>query len=339
MLKRGQITFFLVLGIIILLVSAGLFLVFSNIKKAPLEIEEKEAQKIPGVRETLRTYVENCIEETVNPSIYLLAIQGGIIYPNEDSLILLTDYGMVNYAWINGLDGLSKEKMEEDLAAYLEEYVPSCLGTFETFTKQNILVEPGYSKVKAEITIKDKNLEVIVQLPITVILPNGDEMTLDRFSAPVQSSLGKILTSIERLQFPNVGPSDLIDLPYQSTIFPYDEAVMIYSLSEEDKEAPLSFMFAVRNDFPGNKAPSLHHIADKTFRVGDRWQEVLAAEDSTNDLLDFSSDSTLFPVQKDGTIDMQITQAGEFDVTFTVKDHRGGEDMQMITITVASAEE
>ena len=131
-----------------------------------------------------------------------------------------------------------------------------------------------------------------------------------------------ILYYLPILQFPIVGPSDLVGLPYQSTIFPFDEAVTIYSLTEENKEAPLSFMFAVRNDFPENKPPTLHHIADKTFRVGDVWKEIVTAEDSTNDLLEFSSDSSLFPIQPDGTIDVPITQAGEFAVIFTVEDHR-----------------
>ena len=298
--KRGQVTIFLVIGIVILLLSALFFYIFSQIKKAPLEIEAEEAQKFLGVPGTVQAYVEDCIKDTVDPSLYLLAIQGGVLYPDKDSKILLTDYGIVNYAWLNGAAGISITKMEQDLAAYLQEYLPSCLGTFDSFTKQNIMVEPDYRKTKAEITIKETAVEASVKLPLTITLADHDVKNLDSFSAAVPSSLGKIISSVEKLQFSDLGPAEVTALPYQATIFPYDEAITIYSLSEENKDSPLSFMFAVRNDFPTNQPPSLHHIADKTFRVGDRWQEVLTAADPTNDLLEFSSDSTLFPIAKDG---------------------------------------
>ena len=334
MSKRGQITVFLVVGIVILLLAALFFYIFGQITKAPLEVEAKEAGEAPSTRGALQIYVENCLEKTVDPAIYLLALQGGVIYPDEDGKILLTDYGIVNYAWLNGVNGLSREKMENDLAEYVEEYLPSCLGAFETFATQNIVVEPDYGNVKSTIFIKENSIDADLELSLRVTQADGDTAELEEFSATIPSSLGKIISSIERLQFPIVGPSDLVGLPYQSTIFPFDEAVTIYSLTEENKEAPLSFMFAVRNDFPENKPPTLHHIADKTFRVGDVWKEIVTAEDSTNDLLEFSSDSSLFPIQPDGTIDVPITKAGEFAVTFTLEDHRGGEDSQKITITV-----
>src|SRR3989344_4227720 len=159
MLKRGQITIFLVIGIVILLLAALFFYIFGQIKEAPLEVEAKEAQKIPGVRGTLQSYVENCIQETLDPAIYLLAIQGGVIYPEDDGKILLTDYGIVNYAWLNGVNGLSREKMENDLAAYLENYIDFCFRGFPTFLQQNIIVIADYGKIDATVNIKNSALE------------------------------------------------------------------------------------------------------------------------------------------------------------------------------------
>ena len=338
MSKRGQVTIFLVVGITILLLSALFFYVFSQMKKAPLEVEQQQAQEGLGTSGAVQSLVEDCIKKTVDPSLYLLAIQGGIIYPEKDSKILLMDYGLVNYAWINGAAGISRTKMELDLGAYLQENFPSCVGNFESFAKQKILVEPDYSKAKATVSIKETTVEANFKLPLKITQASGDIKTLDAFSAAIPSSLGKILSSVEKLQFPHLDPTDLINLPYQATIFPFDPAVTIYSISEENKEAPLSFMFAVRNDFPESQAPSLHYISDKTFRVGDQWQEILIAEHPTNDLLEFSSDSELFPIAQDGSIDAIITQAGKFVITFTVTDTEGETDQQKVTVTVVSSE-
>ena len=334
MLKRGQITIFLVIGIVILLLAALFFYIFGQIKEAPLEVEAKEAQKIPGVRGTLQSYVENCIQETVDPAIYLLAIQGGVIYPDEDGKILLTDYGIVNYAWLNGVNGLSREKMETDLARYLEENIDFCFRGFPTFLQQNIIVIADYGKIDATVNIKKSALEAELNLPIEIIFKKGDKQSFEQFSTQLQSGLGTLIETVESLEFPDPDPNHLLEFPYQPVVFPFDESVVIYSLSSNNPEEPLNFVFAVRNDFPENEPPQLAFIPDKTFRIGDRWQEELTADDPNEDILRYSSDSDQFTIAEDGTIDVEITIAGIFDVTFTVEDVRGGKDEQQVSILV-----
>jgi len=339
MSKRGQVTIFLVVGIVILLLSALFFYIFGQMKKAPLEVELEESQKFLGVPGAVQSFVEKCIKDTIDPAIYLLAKQGGVIYPEEDNLILLTDYGLVNYAWMNGADGLSKGKMENDLATYLEENIDFCLGGFETFEKQNIQVESDYKKIKAEVIIQKSTIKVELSFPLQIVLSNGDKTTIDRFSTQQQSSLGAMVEVIESLTFPNVRPEDFLAVPYQPVVFPFDESVMIYSLSRNEPDEPLNFLFAVRNDFQENEPPTLAFITDKTFSVGDRWQEELIADDPNHDILKYSSDSNLFSVNQDGSIDVEIMTKGIFEVIFTVEDGRGEKDEQEVSILVLEKNE
>ncbi len=334
MSKRGQITVFLVVGIVILLLSAGFFFIFSKMKKAPLEVELEESQKFLGVPGMVQSFVEKCIKDTIDPAIYLLAMQGGVIYPKEDNLILLTDYGLVNYAWMNGLNGLSREKMEKDLATYLEENIDFCLRDFETFERQNNLVEPNYEKIKAKVIIQKSTIKTELYFPLQIVLSNEDKTTIEKFSVQQQSSLGAMVEIIEALKFPDVGPEDFLALPYQPMVFPFDESVVIYSLSRNEPDEPLNFIFAVRNDFPENEPPKLTFIADKTFQLGDKWQEELVADDPNHNILQYSSDSNKFPIAQDGTINAEITAAGIFEVIFTVEDDRGGKDEQKVSILV-----
>jgi len=317
-----------------LLLSAGFFFIFSKIKTAPLEVESEEATKYLGVPGAVQTFVEKCVTETIDPAVYLLAIQGGVIYPEEDGKILLTDYGIVNYAWLNGLNGLSKEKMQKDLATYLEENIDFCLGDFASFKRQNISVEPDYADLEAEVIIQKLTIKTELTFPLQVVLSNGDTVRINKFSAQQQSSLGAMVEVIEALRFPDPSPQDLQALPYQPVVFPFDESVVIYSLSRTEPDEPLQFVFAVRNDFPVNEPPTLAFIPDKAFRVGDRWQEELSADDPNNDILHYSSDPDQFTIAEDGTIDVEMTIAGIFDVTFTVEDARGGKDEQQVSILV-----
>ncbi|MDO8511051.1 MAG: hypothetical protein Q7S55_02695 [Nanoarchaeota archaeon] len=339
MLKRGQVTIFLVVGIVILLLAGLFFYLFGRLTEAPLEVEEEEAVKYLGVAGSVQSFVEKCMEDTLDPAIYLLAIQGGVIYPKENNLILLTDHGLVNYAWMNGIDGISREKMEEDLATYLEKNIDFCLGRFETFEKQDILVTPNYKNMDAQITIQKSAIRTKLTLPLRLLLSNGDEQSLDTFSTQLSSSLGTMVEVIEALQFPDLSPEDFFSLPYQPAVLPFDESVVIYSLSKNEPDEPLNFMFAVRNDFPENKPPQLAFIPDQTFRVGDRWQEELISDDPDQDILRYSSDSDEFTITEDGTIDLEITTAGIFDVTFTVEDGRNGKDEQEVSILVLEKNE
>ena len=334
MLKRGQVTIFLVIGIVILILAGLFFYLFGRLTEAPLEIEEEESVKSLGVSGAVQSFVEKCIKDTLDPAVYLLAAQGGVIYPKEDSLILLTDHGLINYAWMNGVNSISREKMEEDLATYVEENIDFCLGSFETFEKQNILVTPNYEEINAEIIIQELTIRSKLVLPLQLILSSGDEQSIDTFSIQQASSLGLIVETIENLQFPDLSPDTLFSLPYNPMVMPFDESVIIYSLSENEPDEPLNFLFAVRNDFPRNDPPQLAFVADKTFRVGDHWQEELSAEDPNNDILTYSSDSDTIPISTEGMIDLELTMAGIFDITFTVEDGRGGKDEQEISFLV-----
>src|SRR3989344_2376166 len=310
MLKRGQVTIFLVIGIVILILAGLFFYLFGRLTEAPLEIEEEESVKSLGVSGAVQSFVEKCIKDTLDPAVYLLAAQGGVIYPKEDSLILLTDHGLINYAWMNGVNSISREKMEEDLATYVEENIDFCLGSFETFEKQNILVTPNYEEINAEIIIQELTIRSKLVLPLQLILSSGDEQSIDTFSIQQASSLGLIVETIENLQFPDLSPDTLFSLPYNPMVMPFDESVIIYSLSENEPDEPLNFLFAVRNDFPRNDPPQLAFVADKTFRVGDHWQEELSAEDPNNDILTYSSDSDTIPISTEGMIDLELTMAG-----------------------------
>lgn len=336
MLKRGQVSVFLVVGIVILLLSALFFFIFGQLTKAPLEVEAEQAVESLGPKGAVQAYVEDCMQKTIGPSVYLLALQGGIIYPDEDSTILLTEHGVVNYAWLNGVNGISKEKMEQDLATYLQENVEFCLGDFETFSRQNIAVKADYLAISAQASIQDSLVNVKLHLPLQIILASNDSSELQNFEVQTESSLGTIFKDVEALPFADLRPAELAGLPYLVTVFPFDQSVTIYSLSEEKAEdaEPLNFLFAVRNDLPANAAPQLAFIPDKTFRVGEIWKEQLTADDQDQDILNFYSDSTIFPVNKEGNILVKLNNSGIFKVRFEVDDGHGGKDQQEVSILV-----
>ena len=339
MQKRGQITIFIIIGILILFISALFLYLNSEVTEKKLDLEDSEVTKFSWAKPALQSYVEECIEETVEPSIYLLASQGGVIYDDGTSNILFTENAMVNYAWLNGVNGILVQKMENDLEIYLEENIHHCLFDYSTFDKQNVEVVPDYENIEADIVVSNEYVNVNLKLPHTMIFLTEDTQTLDTFTTKLKSPLGKLAKEAQFVSKTNQNDlqlNQLLDLDYLPTIFPYDEKTTIFSVVaiQEYNDKDLTFFFAIRNDFPENKPPKLHTIHDKTFRVGDKWEEDFFVDDSNNELLTFTLEPNEFGMLEDGTIETVMQETGSWDLILTVEDSGGLKDTEQFTVTV-----
>ena len=78
MLKRGQITFFIVLGIVILVVIAFLFFI-KGIYKIP---EREKVILAPTQKNPVEKYMESCIIKTANEALDRIYLYVGYFYQN-----------------------------------------------------------------------------------------------------------------------------------------------------------------------------------------------------------------------------------------------------------------
>ena len=69
--KRGQITIFIILGIVIV-ISVGLFLTINKIEFKPVTYDTK-----------VKDYVTNCLKQVSDEGIYLIGKQGGVLYDDQ----------------------------------------------------------------------------------------------------------------------------------------------------------------------------------------------------------------------------------------------------------------
>lgn len=77
MLKRGQITIFIILGVIILLVILfSLFLVFKP--------KQQHAELTGSVSQQASAIIQNCLDSAAEKGVYLVALQGGYVNPFGD---------------------------------------------------------------------------------------------------------------------------------------------------------------------------------------------------------------------------------------------------------------
>jgi hypothetical protein len=82
--KRGQVTIFIILGIVILMVVIFAVLISSSFSKIKLQTEANKAVDSYLQSEAVNYYVYTCMDSAVTSSIFDLAIQGGVFYTYQN---------------------------------------------------------------------------------------------------------------------------------------------------------------------------------------------------------------------------------------------------------------
>ncbi len=337
--KRGQVTIFLIIGIILLAVFAGVFYLVSSLEKGRLETELASPLAL-RLKPQITTFIESCLRETVTPAMYLLGIQGGIVYPDDPTTILVTENALINYGYLNGVNRLSLEKMEQQLNRYVEENINPCLDDFFVFANEGITVtEKNVLKADVKIGLEDVTVKAKYKLKVAL---GDDSFQIEDFSNSVPLRVGAVVREARNvIQSHQQNQTRLLayvpqDENYFLSSFPFDSRTFIYSLSDKSSvtdSAPFTFMFAIKDDAI-NSAPELTYIPKQVIQKGSSFSYQLTAKDAEEDLLRFSSDSILFPVMPDGVISQTATPVGMYVVKFSVEDVQGLKDEQQVRIVV-----
>lgn len=332
MLKRGQVTIFLIVGILILFIFSGIFYIVSVLEQKGLLAETEELPENLVLKSKVSSYVESCLTETAIPGIYLLGIQGGVIYPDDPEKVLITEYSIINYGYLNGVDQLSVEKMEEQLDLYIEENLEYCLDDFYIFAEQGLIITSKRLKSESIISLD----QVLLNLDYEIEIVKGEDvLTIDTFSSTVPLQVGKVVEEAKTIIKDHEQVTS-VQSKYFKTTFPFDRFTTIYSLSDENSVidgAPFTFMFAVK-DNEINTAPRLDFIPNIVVRKGSLFTYQLRADDAEDDILTYSVEPALFTIQENGLVNELMLQTGKFNVIITVIDIHGLKDEQEMRLIV-----
>ncbi|MEK6969807.1 MAG: hypothetical protein AABW48_05245 [Nanoarchaeota archaeon] len=176
--KKGQVTIFIILGILLLL---ALFLTVL-IKQELVTFNPEEI--IPTEKGKIGKYITACIEEVGNDALFKIGVQGGYIElpaeiaSNKNLHLQVSPMNKVPY-WAYGqtLNIPSIDEIKIRIDNYLEENVRTCLFENEAFQEQYDLIEKSELTADTEITqnkvlfnlhwdveIKNKAGEVITEV-------------------------------------------------------------------------------------------------------------------------------------------------------------------------------
>jgi hypothetical protein len=234
MKKRGQITIFIIIAVIIIAVIFVLF--FVNLKKNGTKDES----------DNFYSSVNFCIKTLSIEGLSYLGMQGGydsVPDPKENYSII-----EVPIYWNLGKDlSPDKKKIESELNNLLKRNIPNCInisGTDFKVDSENILINS---------VINEKNVNIKIKYPISV--KKGDiTKKYEDFSQNIDSKIGLGISFSKQIineqkkdsnKFPIGYITDLSDKNnfYFETVPINENELMINLIFDKDSENPFIFAF------------------------------------------------------------------------------------------------
>jgi len=332
--KKAQLTVFIVIGIVIVIIAAFLFFLSMrrtemNDGDALLLLEDKQS--------VIRQYVESCMERQLINALEFVSLQGGYVY--KPQLGLVKENYNIAYDYYLGVNLMPtfEEIEDEEISVYIKDNLPKCLQDSEILNKQDISL--GVLNIDTEIS--DEYVLVNADYPLTLTIGDKQEIIND-FSVKKDISLGLLLDTASDIIDHTVEDPNWIDIGYLESlgldveVIHIDEKTIVYRLKDPEikfKGVDSSFMFAAL--FKDNSPPDLFSFPTQTVRLGQTLELQPYALDFDEDELTFSSDSTLLSIDSiTGLITFKPDFTGTYDFNIKVADDNGFTDSELLKVVV-----
>lgn len=183
--KRGMITVFIIMGVIILVAVVFVLAVRSEFFKATFMPSEDSV--IP-----VQKYVEECVEKVSKFALYRMGMQGGYLMLPDDYF----NNGVFNvgYAYNDGKTFLSLDEMEQQLESFILINMPNCLNNFREFRNEGFGIQEGQMNV--DVLFAKTDMIVTLNMPLAVT--KGEfHAKLEKFPVPVKVAAKEIHSGVD----------------------------------------------------------------------------------------------------------------------------------------------
>ena len=184
MFKKGQISLFILMGVI-LIVAIGFLLYVNNSDEGN---EVKKTANIPSDLQPVKNYVESCIKSVGEEALELIGAQSGYYdIPKQ----LKVDNSNVGYYIKNNLYSMpSIPIIENELSKYIDKQLFFCFKNFVPL--KEIGYDIDYSKSNSEVKINENDVNFIVNMNITAS-KGGSSLYQDKFSNTIEQFRFKLI--------------------------------------------------------------------------------------------------------------------------------------------------
>jgi len=228
-MKRGQVTQFIIAGLIILI--AIIFVMIARFDYLKDLFEEQKAKfvGVPSDIEPVKEYIKNCLNEVSPMAETLVLVQGGYYEPSNYIVLDITDVAL----WYNnGVDvSPSLSFIGSEMAKAVDFLLPLCINEFDV---------SGYDldikNIDTNVMIRDK--EIVTSSKVNVYVGYKDiNFTIDdKFNDKMKSSLYDVysvamtIVDLEVREPESIEITTLADLGYDINFIRYNENEMVHMI-------------------------------------------------------------------------------------------------------------
>ncbi|MBI1971211.1 hypothetical protein HYS47_05675 [Candidatus Woesearchaeota archaeon] len=190
-MARAQASVFIILGVIIV-IAVGLMLYLSP-ADGQNEGEKANSQAIQSVIPSVTTYVEQCLQQTVEEGILFLGKHGGYYeLPDPRDDVFSLPYHFYDSKKLL----LSQDELQRQLSMYVKQELFFCIKNFVPFREQGYTVHYNEMDVRTELTPSQAKVSLYYQITMSM---KGASATVQEFSAAVPTRLLAIHTMVDTI--------------------------------------------------------------------------------------------------------------------------------------------
>ena len=236
--KRGQVTIFIIMAIVIV---GAVVIFFIARNMLDLKVYSPEVENI-------YLFVEDCIEKVGNEVVYEIGLKGGYYFPTNLSI----STGIPIY-YSDGKNYMpSKEEIENEISYFVNEKLFFCTRNFVDFSDFEIT----QGEIKTKTTIEEDEVILNVNYPISVTKGESTTVLKEFKNIEIPARLGIVYDSIdevikEQLSHESICLSCILDISLKNDLYvdmmDYDDETVIFIFRDENSKInneTFEFVFA-----------------------------------------------------------------------------------------------
>ncbi len=226
--KRGQLTVFIILGILVV-VFAVIAIILTRQQVKPTQ--DVLGKQVRVEQLTPEDYVQYCVAQTALKAVFFFGFIGGDVKPDPNPYYFrYDDYYMLPYWYFKGKSYLPTKSEAEQ--KYLSQYVNGNLKSCLDWSKL-----PGVSatmgNVRTTATIAPKNVVFLVNMPVTVTQGTQVRQLEPDYTSAVNVRLNDVLSIAKTIVDREVQDDLFIHWDYLTEVTKQDFNITAYTEADE----------------------------------------------------------------------------------------------------------
>ena len=171
--KRGQIGFFVIAAIVVVIIVMAVLVDWNS---GIFDFQDNT------ISEPVKTVIEYCLEENTKSAIFENGQEGGYFLPAKYN----SELG-IPYYYIEGNNIMpSKTKLEGEVEIYIDTVLDICLDDFEQFKNDSYVIKIG--NISSNVAFEEEVIRVKLDMP-TEITKDGKTLMLKEFEVLLPSEI------------------------------------------------------------------------------------------------------------------------------------------------------